>query len=320
MRPKHIFLFLFFTLLFLFYPGDSYYFHLFAYNRELISKTETAVKININPIPYLKLPYYPEVSAEGIYLVDLPSFTPVFARNENLKLFPASTTKILTALVAIDIYKPDQVITVKKTIDEGQVMELVIGEKITIENILYGLLVHSGNDAAYVLADNYGYEKFVDLMNKKAQSLGMKNSYFSNPNGLDSAPQHSTAFDLSLAARELLKNPYLSKIVSTKEITISDVDFKYFHQLTNVNKLLGEIQGLGGLKTGYTENAGENLISFYKKNGHQFVIVILKSLDRFNDTRNIIKWIEENVSYINVKYEFFTAGTYPTKFPSPKNT
>lgn len=301
MRPKYIFLFLFFTLLFLFYPGDSYYFHLFAYNQELISKTETAVKITVKPIPYLKLPYYPEVTAEGIYLVDLPSFTPVFARNENLKLFPASTTKILTALVAIDIYKPDQIITVKKTIDEGQVMELVVGEKITVENILYGLLVHSGNDAAYVLADNYGYDKFVDLMNKKAQSLGMKNSYFSNSNGLDSGTQHSTAFDLALAARELLKNPYLSKIVSTKEITISDIDFKYFHQLTNVNKLLGEIQGLGGLKTGYTENAGENLISFYKKNGHQFVIVILKSLDRFNDTRNIIKWIEENVSYLNVK-------------------
>jgi len=301
MRPKHIFLFLFFTILFLFYPGDSYYFHLFAYNREIINKTETTVKININPIPYLKLPYYPEVSAEGIYLVDLPSFTPVFARNENLKLFPASTTKIVTALVAYDIYKPDQIITVKKTIDEGQVMELVVGEKITVENILYGLLVHSGNDAAYVLADNYGYDKFVDLMNKKAKSLGMKNSYFFNPNGLDSGTQHSTAFDLALAARELLKNPYLSKIVSTKEITISDVDFKYFHQLTNVNKLLGEIQGLGGLKTGYTENAGENLVSFYKKNGHQFVIVILKSLDRFNDTRNIIKWIEENVSYLNVK-------------------
>src|SRR3989344_5821158 len=182
MRPKHIFLFLFFTLLFLFYPGDSYYFHLFAYNRELISKTETAVKININPIPYLKLPYYPEVSAEGIYLVDLPSFTPVFARNENLKLFPASTTKILTALVAYDIYKPDQVITVKKTIDEGQVMGLVVGEKITVENLLYGTLVYSGNDAAYVLADHYGYDKFIDLMNEKAKSLGMKNSRFANSN------------------------------------------------------------------------------------------------------------------------------------------
>ncbi|MEK7634133.1 MAG: hypothetical protein AAB437_04790 [Patescibacteria group bacterium] len=302
MRLRFYLLFLFFTLLFLFYPGDSYYFHLFAYNREAINKTTPALKLKINPIPYLKLPYYPEVSTEGIYLVDLPSFTPIFSRNENLKLFPASTTKILTALVAYDIYKPDQIIKIKKTISDGQVMGLVVGEKITVENILYGTLVHSGNDEAYVLADNYGYDKFVDLMNKKAKSLGMKNSYFSNPNGLDSGTQHSTAFDLSLAGRELLKNPYLSKIVSTKEITISDVDFKYFHQLTNVNKLLGEIQGLGGLKTGYTENAGENLVSFYKKNNHQFVIVILKSLDRFNDTKNIITWIEANVGYVNVKY------------------
>jgi len=302
MRPKHIFLFAFFILLFLFYPGDSYYFHIFAYNRDLINKIIPEIKINIKPIPYLKLPYYPEVTAESIYLVDLPSFTPIFSRNENLKLFPASTTKILTALVAYDVYKPDQIITVKKIITDGQVMGLIIGEKITVENILYGTLVHSGNDAAFVLADNYGYYKFVDLMNKKARDLGMKNSYFSNPNGLDSGTQHSTAFDLSLAARELLKNPYLSKIVSTKEISISDVDFKYFHQLTNVNKLLGEIQGLGGLKTGYTENAGENLVSFYKKNGHQFVIVILKSLDRFNDTKNIITWIEANVGYINPRY------------------
>ena len=298
MKAKFYLLFIFFTLIFLFYPGDSYYFHLFAYNREAFDKQTMAPKLKINPIPYLKLPYYPEVTAEGIYLVDLPSFTPIFFRNENLKLFPASTTKILTALVALDVYKPDQIITVKRTIDDGQVMGLVVGEKITVENILYGTLVYSGNDAAYVLADNYGYDKFIDLMNKKAAALGMKNSHFVNSNGLDSETQHSTAFDLSLAGRELLKNPYLAKIVSTKEITISDVDFKYFHRLENVNKLLGEIQGLGGLKTGYTENAGENLVSFYKKNGHQYVIVILKSLDRFNDTRNIIKWIEENVGYI----------------------
>src|SRR3989338_1800439 len=304
MHLKFYLLFAFFTLLFLFYPGDSYYFHLFAYNRKAINKNGSAVKIKINPIPYLKLPYYPEVSAEGIYLVDLPSFTPVFSKNENEKLFPASTTKILTALVAYDIYKPDQAITVKKTIADGQVMRLVVGEKITVENLLYGTLVHSGNDAAYVLADNYGYNKFIDLMNKKASQLKMINSHFTDPAGLEETDQFTTPFDLTLAARELLKNPYLSKIVSTKEITISDVDFKYFHRLNNVNKLLGEIQGLGGLKTGYTENAGENLVSFYKKNSHQFVIVILKSLDRFNDTRNIIRWIEENIGYYS-----FTAGT-----------
>lgn len=302
MRLKHILAFLFFTLLFLFYSGDSYYFHIFAFNRDLIDKHQSPIKLQINPIPFLKSPYYPDITAEGIYLVDLPSFTPIFSRNEHLKLFPASTTKVITSLVAYDVYKPDQVITVKKTISDGQVMGLVPGEKITVENLLYGMLVYSGNDAAYVLADNYGSDKFIALMNEKAKSLGMNDSHFVNPNGLDSMEQYTTAFDLSLAARELLKNPYLAKIVSTKEITISDVDFKYFHRLESVNKLLGEIQGLGGLKTGYTENAGENLVSFYKKNGHQFVIVILKSLDRFNDTRNIISWIETNVDYKTVKY------------------
>lgn len=302
MKTKHFFLFLFFTLLFLSYPGDSYYFHIFAYNRDLINKTISPIELKINPIPYLRAPYYPEVTAESVYLVDLPSYTPILNRNENMKLLPASTTKIITALIAYDVYKPNEIITVKRTIGDGQVMGLVVGEKITVENILYGTLVHSGNDAAYVLADNYGYDKFINLMNKKAQSLGMKNSFFSNPNGLDSGTQHTTAFDLSLAGRELLKNPYLAKIVSTKEITISDVDFKYFHQLTNVNSLLGEIEGLGGLKTGYTENAGENLVSFYKKSGHQYILVVLKSLDRFNDTRNIITWIDQNVAYKDLEY------------------
>lgn len=302
MKVRFYLLFIFYTLFFLFYPGDSYYFHLFAYNREVINKTDPAVKLKINPIPYLKLPYYPEVSAEGIYLVDLPSFTPVFERNAQQRFSPASTTKIMTALVAYDLYKPDQIITVKQIAVEGQVMHLVSSEKITVENLLYGTLVHSANDAAFALVDNYGREKFMKKVNEKAKSLGMNYSNFKNPAGLDNQNQYTTPFDLTLAARELLKNPYLSKIVSTKEITISDVDFKYFHQLTNVNKLLGEIQGLGGLKTGYTENAGENLVSFYKKNGYQFVIVILKSQDRFNDTRNIIKWIEENVGYQNIKY------------------
>jgi D-alanyl-D-alanine carboxypeptidase (penicillin-binding protein 5/6) len=281
MKLKFYLLFIFYTLLFLFYPGDSYYFHLFAYNRELFNKKDIQVKAKINPVPYLKSPYYPKVTAEGIYVVDLPSFTPIFEKNAQEKFLPASTTKILTALVA-----------------------LVPDEKITVENLFYGVLVYSANDAAFALADNFGRENFMKKVNEKAKLLGMNNSNFKNPAGLDRPDQYSTPFDLTLASRELLKNPYLAKIVSTKEITISDVDFKYFHKLTNVNKLLGEIQGLGGLKTGYTEEAGENLVSFYKKNGHQFIIVILKSLDRFNDTKNIIRWVEENINYYS-----FTAGT-----------
>jgi len=298
-RVKFLFPFVFFTLIFLFYPGDSPYFHIFSFHRELFAKKEIIPSYKIAPVPALKSTVYPPVSAEGIYVVDIPSFTPVLEKNANERFLPASITKIITALVAYDVYKPDQVITVKRTIGEGQIMNLVVGEKISVENLLFGTLIHSANDAAFVLADNYGFEKFITLMNKKAQKLHMTNSHFNNSNGLDDWNNYSTPFDLALAARELLKNHYLAKIVSIKEITISDADYQYFHQLTNVNKLLGEIQGIGGLKTGYTANAGENLISFYKKNNHQFIIVILKSQNRFEDTKSIVGWIDSNIEYLN---------------------
>ena len=299
MKFRFYLLFLFYTLLFLFYPGDSEYFKIFAYNRALFTKIDQKKALKNNPFPYLKFPYYPQISAEGIYVVDLPSFTPVFEKNPHQQFIPASTTKIVTALVAADIYNPDDVLTVKRRIEEGQIMELIIGEKITAENLLYGILVHSGNDAAYTLADNYGYEKFLDLMRQKTEQLSMKNSRFADPAGLDEFNQYTSPFDLALAARSLLENNELKKIVATKEITSADVDYKYFHKLSNVNKLLGEVQGIGGLKTGFTENAKENLVSFYKSNGHQFIIVILKSDDRFEDTRQVISWINSNVDYLS---------------------
>ncbi|MBI3366006.1 D-alanyl-D-alanine carboxypeptidase, partial [Candidatus Roizmanbacteria bacterium] len=208
MKLKFLLPFTFFTLLFLFYPGDSYYFHIFAYNRSLFKEEAKAPQLKINPVPYLKNQYYPDVSAEGVYIVDLPSFTPVFQRNEHEKFLPASTNKIITALVANDLYKLDRVITVKRIITEGQIMNLVQNERITLENLLYGILVHSGNDAAYALADEYGFEQFVGLMNKKAKALGMSKTHFTNPAGLDDYAQYVSPFDLALAARELLKNKF----------------------------------------------------------------------------------------------------------------
>ncbi|NMB84584.1 D-alanyl-D-alanine carboxypeptidase [Candidatus Roizmanbacteria bacterium] len=310
MKFKFHLLFIIFTFLFLFYPGDSYYFHIFAYNRPIFDKPPKKYNLDIKEIPFLKDPnLQPDLSAEGIYMVDLPSFTPIYIKNHQQGFYPASTTKIITALVAYDIYKPDQIITVKRTIADGQIMNLAIGERITVENLLYGLLVYSANDAAFVLADNYGLDKFVRLMNDKAKKLHMGNSRFKNPSGLDDPQQYTTPFDLALAARELMDNKYLSRIVGIKEITIADADYKYFHQLTNVNKLLGEIQGLGGLKTGHTEGAGDNLVSFYKKDGHEYILVILKSQDRFADTREAINWLNGNVDYYSVKYSLATAGT-----------
>jgi len=301
MRLKNIGLFIFFSFFLLFYPGNSYYFHIFAYQRPLFQKQEKKVVLNIKPFPYLLNKYsLPEITAEGALIIDLQSFSPIYEKNSDKKFLPASLTKIITALVAYSVYQPNQIITVKKTIPDGRVMNLVIGEKITVENLLYGILIHSANDAAFVLADNFGYQNFIELMNKKAREIGMRNSYFTNPTGLEDSNNYSTPFDLALVSKNLLSNPYLSKIVATKEIVVSDIDYQYFHQLINVNKLLGEIPGIGGLKTGYTENAGENLITFYKKNSHQILIIILKSLDRFEDTKNIISWLNNNLVYLTL--------------------
>ena len=299
-RKRFLFLFVFYTLLFLFYPGDSFYFHIFSYHREIFAKKEgKKIFYKISPVPFRKTEAFPFLTAQGVYVLDLPSFTPVLEKNAKEKFLPASTAKIITALGAYDVYTPQAVIEVKKVVPYGQTMGLVLGEKITVENLLYGILVHSANDAAYVLAENFGYQKFLDLMNKKAKDLKMENSHFVDPAGLsEDKNQYATPFDLALAARAILKNPYLSKMVSLKEIVVSDVDFLYFHRLVNVNRLLGEVPGVGGVKTGYTEEAGQNLVSFYKKNNHQFIIVVLKSEDRFLDTKNIIDWLSWNVDYL----------------------
>jgi D-alanyl-D-alanine carboxypeptidase (penicillin-binding protein 5/6) len=255
--------------------------------------------VAINPIPVATGSAVPIVTAEAAYITDRKTLSPIYSKNERVRMFPASTTKIITALVAYDLYKPDEIVTIHKTIDEGQVMGLVPGEKITAENLLYGVLVHSGNDAAFALANEKGYDQFVAKMNQKAAELKMTDSRFVNPHGLHNPQQVTTAFDLTLAARALLDNPYLSKIVSTKEITISDVDFKYFHRLANVNQLLGVIPGIGGLKTGYTLEAGQNLVTLYKRqDGNEIVLVVLRSTDRFADTSNLVYWNENNIAYI----------------------
>ena len=294
---RFYFFLLFFSFFFLFYPGEHILIKIFAYNPEVFVEEQAQQPIRIQPIPIVNNANQPFVSAEGVYIVELDSFSTLYEKNSQQKFFPASTTKIVTALVAADLYDPNRIITVNQASIEGQIMRLVPNERITAENLLYGALVYSGNDAAYALANEHGLEDYIDLMNAKAVSLGMKNSHFTNPAGLDDYAQQTTPFDLALAGRELLQNPYLRKMVSTKEIIISDVDYRIFHTLTNVNKLLGDIQGLGGLKTGYTELAGENLVSFYRHENHDYIIVIMKSQDRFLDTRTLVNWIDANVTF-----------------------
>ncbi len=244
----------------------------------------------------------PSVSASSYLIMDADSFTPLRAFNEKVPLYPASIVKLATALVAFRNYTLTQPLLVKTAISEEVTMGLVPGEKITVLNLLYGTLVNSSNDAAYTLAENYigGVSNFVKSMNNLSYRLNMKDTRFVDPIGFDDPRQQTTAYDLSILAKEFIQFPLLLDITSTKSITVSDVTFKYFHYLLNGNQLVGVIPHIGGLKTGTTDLAGENLISYYLYNGHPIIIVVLNSEDRFADTKTLISYINATFSYQNI--------------------
>lgn len=287
-----------FAFLLSFFPAPSVYFQKQSLdsldiNSFEIDLPEAPLPVNISGADV------PEVSAEGIVIVDLPSNIILYQKNANDRFNPASTTKIITALVALDKYGLEDILTVDRVETEGRTMKLIPGEKLTFESLLYGMLVHSANDAAYAIAENYpgGVEKFVEAMNQKAKELNLSNTHFTNPVGFDDREMYTTPSDLARLAKAALSSKLIAKIVGTKNITVSDVDYIHFHTLTNVNELLGKVAGVAGVKTGYTENGGEILVSEVKKNGHSILIVLLKSQDRFAETKLLIDWVFGNFAW-----------------------
>lgn len=243
----------------------------------------------------------PEVTAFSVYIVDGASGVPMFSKNESEPVPPASTTKLMTALVALELYKPDEIVTVKESSADGQLMNLVVNERMTVENLLHGMLIHSGNDAAEQLAmhHQFGYAAFINAMNEKAKILHLSQSSFTNSVGYDEPNHLMSAKDLSRIARLAMKQSLIAQIVGIPQITISDVDHTIYHQLKSTNVLLGKIPGVSGIKTGYTQEAGEALVTQIDRNGHSVVIVVLKSKDRFNDTTLLIDWIFNNHQWMN---------------------
>lgn len=247
---------------------------------------------------------FPTLSAQGVLVVDLNSGVTLYEKNPDEKLLPASTTKIVTALVALDSYKLDDILTVPSGVSvDGQKMGLYVGEKMKVEDLLYGLLVYSANDAAMTLAINYpgGYDVFINQMNIKASELNMTNSHFENPVGLDGNTQTTTAKDMVRASEIAMRIPEFSKIVGTKSITFTDVAGKTKYSLNNINQLIGKIPGVSGIKTGWTENARENLITYIDRDGHGVILAVLGSQDRFGETKELIDWIFQNYDWQEVK-------------------
>jgi len=246
---------------------------------------------------------FPLLSAQGALAVDLDSGVSLYEKNSDKTLLPASTTKIVTALVSLDAYSLDQILTVPKGAGvDGQKMGLYTGEQMKVEDLLYGLLVFSANDAAMTLAVNYpgGYDAFISAMNTKAAELSMTNSYFENPVGLDGSRQVTTAKDLVRVSEVAMRNPIFSKIVGTKSITVTDVTGKSKYNLKNLNELLDSVTGVAGIKTGWTENARENLVTYVERDGHKIVIAVLGSQDRFGETKELINWIFANYQWQEV--------------------
>ncbi len=222
----------------------------------------------------------PAVSAKSAILVDAASGRVLFAQDVDTRRPVASTTKFMTCLLALEHASLDETVTVSARAagTEGSSMYLKAGEELTMEALLYGLMLASGNDAAEAVAEHVSgsQDAFVALMNEKAAALGMKNTHFTDPSGL-SEDAYSTASDMSLLVMAALRNKELCKIISTKTISVGTRD------LTNHNKLLWSEGGFFGGKTGYTKQAGRCLVSCAEQNGQRLVVVTLYDPNDWSD-------------------------------------
>lgn len=257
--------------------------------------------ISMEQYPVFKTSIAPDISAKATVVMDNDSKVMLFSKNPNLLFSMASTTKIMTALIALGYYKMNDILTIKTEKVEGVNVGFKKGEKLNFKDILYAMLLPSGNDAALALAQNYpgGEEAFVRKMNEKAKSLSLINTNFADSIGLEDSRDYTTPLDLVRLASTALENETFAKIVATKTMEISDVNRENKYLLNNLNKLLG-ISGVNGIKTGYTDEAGQVLVTSKKEGIHTIVIVVMDSQDRFSDTVKLLNLLSGNINYLSI--------------------
>lgn len=250
--------------------------------------------------PILKKSFVPQISALGAVIMDADSKVVLYSKNPELRFSSASTAKIMTALTALDYFKLKDFLTVKNPAVEGAVLGLKAGQEISFENLLYGLLLPSANDAAITLAQNFKSEdEFVRKMNQNATKLNLYNTHYEDPAGLEDDGDYTTPLDLARLSSFAIKNEIFAKIVSTKEKTVADISGKEY-QLKNLNKLLG-FEDVNGIKTGTTKGAGEVLVTSKKEGEHTIIIVVMGSSHRYSDTQKLINMISGNITYLPIR-------------------
>lgn len=241
----------------------------------------------------------PLISAQSAILITADTKTVIFSKNEREKRGMASTTKIMTAVLALEKAMPQRYVTVKAedVAVEGTSVGLKGGDKITLWGLAAAMLLESGNDAANATATAVSgdREAFLRLMNEKAAALGMADTHFENPSGLPSEKHYSTAYDMALLASYAVSIPEFTEICSEKKLSVSFGAPEREHIFTNHNKLLSLYEGAFGIKTGFTKSSGRCLVSAVKKDGVTLIAVTLNAPDDWNDH---IKLYEYGFSYI----------------------
>ena len=262
-----------------------------------------------------------ERGASGAICIEQSTRRILYEEHKNTKCYPASTTKVLTALIAIERLPLDKIVTVKKegVGIEGSSIYLKEGDKISVEDLLYGLMLRSGNDAAVTLALEIcdDISEFADIMNEKAANIGAINSHFVNPHGLHDDNHYTTVYDMALICAKAYENDEFVRIVSTKQrkITVND-EARY---IANKNKLLRLFDGANGAKTGFTKKSGRCLVGGARRGDMQLITVVFNHGDMWNDTVRMLNFGFDNYEMVAMDNALLTKGKNVVKIKIDQN-
>ena len=293
-----------------------------------------ALLISCVPVNAYALTKAPQLVAASGVIIDPNTGLVIFDKNKDEKLEPASTTKIMTALLVLENLDLKQVVTIDEetSFTEGSRIYLLEGEKITVEDLLYALLLESANDSAVALAKavSGSTQEFAKLMNSRAKEIGAKNTNFVNPNGLHVDGHYTTTYDLALIAQQAMRNPEFRKLVTTYRHVIKKTNKQPTRYLYNTNRLMydaktmvdangtvrpAKYEGAIGIKTGFTTEAGGCLVSGAERDGSEFIAVVMKSTDpgRFGDSIALLDYAFVNYKSIVAVKEGTDMGTVKVK-------
>ncbi|HOP74033.1 MAG TPA: D-alanyl-D-alanine carboxypeptidase family protein [Bacillota bacterium] len=273
-------------------------FILIAVNRQLQLTSTSPYQIRAQFPPLVFLPDYnrlgPKIGASAAVLIEAQSGAVLYGKNAEVRRAPASTTKMMTAIVALEKGRLSQVVKVsrKAAATGGSTIWLKAGDRLTLKELLEGMMLRSGNDGSVAVAEGVcgSVKDFVRLMNLKAKEIGALQTNFQNPHGLRAPSHYTTALDLALIARYGMENPYFAKLVRSKTGTLEWFDRKKQVEIRNTNRLLWYFEGADGIKTGTTNEAGHCLVGSAVRDGKRLIAVVLNSRDRWSDCARLLEY------------------------------